>query len=156
MLALTLTSLIVFIIANAYPIVVIEARGVRSETTLIQAVFAVYDAGIAPIAIAAALTVFLFPLLQIALSLYVLLPLLRGRVPHRFVEAMHVRQQIGPWSMVEVFMLGVLVSVVKLSALASVTPEPGLWGFAVLTCLLTALSSFDPHELWNRAAELDG
>jgi paraquat-inducible protein A len=153
MLALTLTSLIVFVIANAYPIVAIELHGERSQATLVRAVLAAYDAGIGPVAIAAALMVFLFPLMQIALFLYVLLPLRRGRVPRRFAEAMHLLQQVGPWSMVEVFMLGILVAVVKLTALVSVTPQPGLWGFAVLTCVLTALNSFDLRELWARAME---
>jgi paraquat-inducible protein A len=57
--------------------------------------------------------------------------------------------------MVEVFLIGVMVSVVKLSALASVTPDAGLWAFAVLTCLLTALHSFDLHALWLRASEVE-
>ena len=57
-------------------------------------------------------------------------------------------------AMASTFVLGLLVSVVKLSAVAAVTLDVGLWGFGALTILLTALSSFDLHELWQRATEL--
>src|SRR5262249_46382775 len=121
---------------------------------LIHAVLTAYDAGMGPVAVITAVCVFFFPLLQLALFAYVLLPLRAGRVPRAFVGAMHALQQMAPWSMVEVFLIGVLVSVVKLGVMASVTPDTGLWGFAVLTCLLTALHSFDLHQLWERAEKL--
>lgn len=152
MLALTLAALVVFIIANAYPIVTIAAQGFVNRTTLLGAVFASYDSGIGPVAVLAALSVFGFPLLQLSLYLWVLGHLRAGRRPPGFVAAMHALRQLRPWSMVEVFLLGILVAVVKLAALARVTPEAGFWGFAALTILLTALNSFDPHTLWQRAA----
>ena len=154
MLALTLASLAVFAIANAFPIVSIEANGVRNQTTLIHAVLAAYDNGMGPLAILTAVCVFFFPLLQIGLFAWLLLPLHAGRVPPGFIGAMHALRQMGPWSMVEVFLIGTLVSVVKLSAMATVIPQTGLWAFAVLTCLITALHSFDLHELWDRVEML--
>jgi paraquat-inducible protein A len=154
MLALTLASLIVFVIANAYPIMTIEAQGVANETTLLQAILATYDSGVGPIAVVAAVTIFLFPLLQLCLYVYVLMPLRRGRVPRGFVGAMHALRQMQPWSMLEVFLIGMLVSIVKLTAVASVTTEAGFWGFAVLTVLLTSLTLFETRELWERAEEI--
>lgn len=154
MLALTLASLVVFMIANAFPIVILEANGVRNQTTLIHAVVTAYDSGMGPLAIITAACVFLFPLLQISLFAWLLLPLRAGRVPPGFVGAMHALRQMAPWSMVEVFLIGALVAVVKLSIMATVIPQTGLWAFAVLTCLITALHSFDLHQLWYRAEVL--
>lgn len=154
MLALTLASLVVFLIANAYPIVTLEANGVRNQTTLIHAVFTAYDSGMGPLAIITAVCVFFFPLLQISLFTWLLLPLRAGRVPPGFIGAMHALRQMAPWSMVEVFLIGALVAVVKLSIMATVIPQTGLWAFAVLTCLITALHSFDLHQLWHRAEVL--
>lgn len=154
MLALTLASLIVFGIANAFPIVSIEAGGERNQTTLIHAVLTAYDFGMGPLAILTAVCVFFFPLLQIGLFTWLLLPLRIGRIPPGFAAAMHALRQMAPWSMVEVFLIGTLVSVVKLSAMATVIPRTGIWAFAVLTCLITALHSFDLHELWHRAESL--
>jgi paraquat-inducible protein A len=57
---------------------------------------------------------------------------------------------------VEVFMLGVLVSLVKLAHLAGVVPGIAIWSFAALMLVMAALSSvFDPRALWQ-SAELAG
>jgi paraquat-inducible protein A len=98
--------------------------------------------------------VFCFPLLQICLYIYVLFPLRRRRIPVAFIGVMHALRQMQLWTMVEVFVLGMLVAVVKLGDEASSTPEIGMWAFAVLTLLLTLLNSGDLEQLWDRAAEI--
>lgn len=154
MLALAIAGLIVLVIANAYPLMDVELGGISSEATLWKIILITFDSNVGAIAVISAVTIFFFPLLQIGFYLYVLLPLRLGHVPPAFAGAMHALRQMQPWSMVEVFVLGLLVSVVKLAGVASVTPEIGLWGFGVLTVLLTALDSFSLHELWDRAVEL--
>lgn len=156
MLALTAASAIVFVIANCYPIVTMELQGKSSHTTLWGAILATWDTGVGPVSVLAALTVFFFPLTQILLFSYVLSALLRGRVPARFVDAMHALRLMRPWSMVEVFMLGTLVSVVKIAGMAVVEPEIGLFAFAALTVLLTTINAFDLHALWDVATEVGG
>lgn len=153
MLALTVAALITLLIANAYPIVTVEVQGTEREATLWGAILASYDTGVRFVALLAALTVFFFPLSQLALYLHVLVPLRAGYPVLGFKGAMHALRVMQPWSMVEVFMLGVLVSMVKLSGLASVAPGIGLWGFGVLTVLLTLLNTFDLHDLWDIADE---
>jgi paraquat-inducible protein A len=153
MLALTIAGAILFVIANLYPIVRLDAQGSTSQTTLWNTILFTLDSNVGAIAVLAAATAFFFPLIQIILFAYVLIPLRLGRRPPAFIGAMHAIRQMQPWSMVEVFMLGALVSVVKLSIVAEVTPEIGLWAFAVLTLLLTALGSFDLREFWDQVAE---
>ena len=155
MLALTLAALVVFFIANAYPLMQLGVGGKTSEATLWQMIVDTYDSNVTPIAVVAAITVFFFPLLQICLYAYVLLPLRRGRVPLAFIGVMHTLRQMQPWTMVEVFMLGLLVAVVKLGGMASSTPETGMWAFAVLTLLLTRLNSRDLGELWEYAERIE-
>lgn len=154
MLALAVAALIVLLIANAYPLMQVELGGITRETTLWNIILITFDSRVGLIAVVSALSIFFFPLLQIALYLYVLLPLRLGHVPPAFAGAMHALRQMQPWSMVEVFVLGALVSVVKLAGVATVSAETGLWGFGVLTLLITALGGFDLRELWDRAAEL--
>jgi paraquat-inducible protein A len=55
--------------------------------------------------------------------------------------------------MIEVFLLGVLVAIVKLSSLAQVVAGPALWAFMGLTVLLTAVLSFNPRAFWEMAFE---
>jgi paraquat-inducible protein A len=149
MLALSVAGLFVLIISNAYPIVTLDARGQRTDATLWKAVVLAQEGGVGGVALVAATTVFLFPLLQLGLYVWLLVPLRHGLAAPGFVGAMHALRLIRPWSMVEVFFISVLVSVVKLSGMAAVSVGPGLWGFAALTLLLTALGSFDLRELWE-------
>lgn len=153
MLALVLTGLVLFAIANLNPIVEMELQGVRRSVALWGAVLATYDAGVGPVAVAAAVMLFFFPLMQLLGFLYVLLPLRAGWRPRHFLPVMHLLRHLRPWSMVEVFMLGILVAVVKLATTSIVTPTAGLWGFAALTLVLTALTAYRPQELWDLAPE---
>ncbi len=99
----------------------------------------------------AALCAFVFPLVRIALEMVVLGYLQLGRRPPALRAAMHTLGLIRPWSMIEVFMLGVVVALVKLGGETTVIPGAGLVGFASLTILLTVLSGFDPDTLWESA-----
>jgi len=56
---------------------------------------------------------------------------------------------------VEVFLLGILVALVKLLEIATIYPKIGIWAFAVLTILVTALTSFDLEVIWDAAEERD-
>jgi paraquat-inducible protein A len=136
------------LIANCYPIVQLDVRAERSATTLWGAIIATFESGYSSLAAMALVCAFLFPLLQILVSLYVVLPLRAGIRPPGFAAAMHALRYMWPWSAVEVFMLGALVAVVKLGNVAAVVIGPGLFGFGALTILLTLVGSFDVDELW--------
>ncbi|MEZ4466226.1 MAG: paraquat-inducible protein A [bacterium] len=74
-------------------------------------------------------------------------PLARGAQAFRFL------QSIRPWSMAEVFMLGVLVSMVKLADLAVIVPGIALWAFAALIPVLAAsMVTLDAEETWRTLA----
>ncbi|MCX7069443.1 MAG: paraquat-inducible protein A [Gammaproteobacteria bacterium] len=149
MLALTVAALIVFVLANAAPIVTMQSAGVTTRGWLMTMVASAWSHGVGPVAAIAAGTVFLFPLAQLALYLFVLHAARLPARPKGFGAAMHGLRWLRPWSMVEVFLIGILVSIIKMSSLARVTAEAGLWGFGVLTILLTALSTFELRALWE-------
>jgi paraquat-inducible protein A len=65
-------------------------------------------------------------------------------------------RQTRPWGMIEVFMIGVLVTVVKLSTMAQVLPGVALWSFGALVVVLAAMLSFDPRDLWHYLEPPDG
>ena len=65
-----------------------------------------------------------------------------------------VIEVIGPWAMLDVFLLAVLVSLVKLKQLATVLPGPGLLAFtAVVVLTILASASFDPRLIWDESAK---
>ncbi|PPE73041.1 paraquat-inducible protein A [Solimonas fluminis] len=155
LLALTLATAIVFVMANVYPVVALNAQGAYNAATIWGAVIATWESGVAPVAFISALLVFFFPLSQICLFAYVLLGLRRGRRPAEFRQAMHALSLMQPWSMAEVFMLGILVAIVKLHGVMTVIPGIGLWSFAILTLLLAALTSYDLQDLWDIAEDVE-
>jgi len=150
-LPLTVASLIMFAIANLFPIVEIEVRGLRSETTLAGAVLALTEAGMPPVALLVLATTILFPLVQLCILVWLLIPLERERRAPGFAWMVRAMQSLRPWGMIEVFLLGVLVAIVKLSSIATVVGGPALWAFMVLTVLLTSVLAFDPRGFWEMA-----
>ncbi len=66
---------------------------------------------------------------------------------YRFIDA------VGPWAMLDVFLLAVLVALVKLGEIATILPGPGLVAFtAVVVLTMLASASFDPRSIWERRA----
>jgi paraquat-inducible protein A len=96
-------------------------------------------------------TTILFPLMQLLILVWLLVPLRRHRRALGFALLVRLMQALRPWGMIEVFLLGVLVALVKLSSMASVLPGPALWAFVALTLLLTAVLAFDPRGFWEMA-----
>lgn len=145
-LALTITALIVFVIANLFPIVTIAAQGQYHSTTLWGAVVALWQDDMRLVALLVLLTTIVMPLLELMITTYLL------AVPRPTPLALRLLVAISPWAMVEVFMLGLLVSVQKLSHLATIIPGIGLWAFALLMLLFAAINSrFSISSLWQQA-----
>lgn len=100
-------------------------------------------------ALVLALTTFLVPMLQIALLLWVLsFASVQRQAPARRI-ALVILHRLRPWSMTEVFLLGALVAVVKLSAWVHVVPGDGIWALGGLTILLAILGTYDPRAWWD-------
>jgi len=149
-LPLTIACLVLFAIANIFPIVAIEINGAGSRTTLLGAVATLATDGRSLVAVLVLLTTFLFPLVQLTVLLHLLLPSSdRHGPPAGFDWLLRSIQSLRPWGMIEVFLLGVLVAIVKLAGMATIVPGPALWAFILLTPLLTSVLSFDPRLLWS-------
>jgi paraquat-inducible protein A len=104
--------------------------------------------------IAAAGTALVAPALFILLRLYVFVPIALGKVPLGFGFCVRSLHRVARWSMVEVFMMGTLVAVVRSAGLASATPGIGLFAYAALTLLLTSILAAGTHSLWKIGSEL--
>jgi len=150
-LALTLAAMVLFVVANTFPIVGLSVNGTLVETTLFGAVHVLYDDGVWPLAGLVFATTLLMPLLDMAAVAYVLLPLKTGHIPRRPDIVLRVLRHVTPWGMIEVLILGMLVALVKLAAIAIVVPGIAMWAFGgVMLLLAAAASTFDPHDIWSR------
>jgi paraquat-inducible protein A len=151
--ALTAAALVLFAIANAFPILALELQGERTSATLAGAVAALWSQNMQLVAALVAFTAIVMPLAEIAALAWLLAPLMIGiRAPH-FGAWFRLLQFAQRWGMVEVFVLGALVSLVKLGHLANVEPGIALWSFAALMLVMAAIeANFDPRDLWIRVA----
>jgi len=150
-LSWTIAGLILFALANAYPFLALKSEGLVHETTLITGVEQLYKQDMRSVAVLVFLTSILFPFLQLAGTLYVLLPLKFNRLPWKVAPVFRFIRGIQPWAMMEVFMIGILVSVVKLAKMASVIPGLALYSFVILIFVMAAVAaSLDPHLVWER------
>jgi paraquat-inducible protein A len=151
-LAWTIAGLILFVVANAFPFLDLKKGDLVRQTTLITGVLELYQQGMRSVAVLVFLTSILFPAVQLGGLLYLLLPLKVKLLPWwKPASVFRFIQRIHPWAMMEVFMVGILVSMVKLGKLAKVVPGIAIYSFAILIFVLAAAaSSMDPHLIWDR------
>ena len=147
-LALTVTALVVFLVATFSEVLSIRLGGTTVGSTLPGAVAAVWDEGDWLVAVATAVTALIAPALYIALRLYVLVPLAVGKVPIGFGPCVRALHQVSRWSMVEVLTVGGLLSLVRLAALAEAVPGPAMFALGLLTLLFAAIESAGLRHLW--------
>jgi paraquat-inducible protein A len=97
------------------------------------------------------ITTILVPAFQLAGFFYVLLPYyFRLRLPKR-MEIFRIVRHFQPWGMTEVFLLGILLALIKLSKMATILPGTALYAFMALMLVLAAiLTVLDPHIIWTQ------
>jgi paraquat-inducible protein A len=149
-IALSLAALGLFVLSNAYPLVVIHSNGTTREATLVGAAVSFFRQGHAALAWLVFITTVLGPFLQIASLLYLLIPLRYKQHAPGQSTIFRLLTQARPWTFVEVFMLGALVALVRLAAFARVVPGIALWSCALLMLTLAALTSrTSPGQFWR-------
>jgi paraquat-inducible protein A len=154
-LALSLAGLVLFVLANSFPFLALKMESQTHQTNLITGIKVLYTQGMPGLAAVVLLTTILAPLAQLLGMLYLLLPLRHNRVPLKFAPIFRLVRWLQPWSMNEVFMLGILVSVFKLAKMAQIVPGIAIFSFfALIVVLAAATVSLDPHEIWHRWEKL--
>lgn len=154
--ALVTAALVLFVAANAFPLLTLKIQGTFIEATILSGCRTLWNQDKGSLAVLVFLTTIAAPLAHMLALLYVLAPLGMG---YRMVGAVRLFRVLGhvrTWSMAEVFMLGVLVSLVKLADMAEIVPGIALWSLALLIPVLTAsLVTLDPDAVWERLVPME-
>ena len=150
-LALALTSLVIFVIANVNTLLRMNVGGRTQSENIISGVQELYVQGYWEIAVLVFIVSIFAPLLKILCVFYVLIPLRHNRqLPHA-TTVFRFYEMLQPWAMTEVYMLGILVALVKLADLATITIGIALYSFACLIPFMAATdASLDDHDIWER------
>ncbi|MGH8596028.1 MAG: paraquat-inducible protein A [Gammaproteobacteria bacterium] len=152
-LAYTCAAIILFVIANLCPIVGLEFEGARNTATALGAVQALYSQDMLLLAALVLITTIAIPALDLGAMAYLLFAAQFGAKPPGLALILRLILTLKPWGMVEVFMLGILVALVKLAHMATVVPGIALWAFGgVMLLLALTAASFEPRDLWIKIA----
>ncbi len=148
--ALVITALVLFILANSFAFLSLKVVGFEQSATILSgvAVLLTNDQWLLGALVFA--TIFLFPLLEIGALLYLLLPYqLNWRLPGQVaVFRWLIRAQ--PWSMMEIFLLAILVTAIKLGDMATLIPGTSMYAFfALVPILAVAFGLIDKRNLWG-------
>ncbi len=149
-LAVSLAALIMFVVANAFPFLAISVSGNTQSISVLSAVLALSAGGMWVLGLLCFGFILLIPLLRVIGLLYLLLPL---RFSYRLPGSELVFRGIvamSPWSMMEIYLLGAVVALVKLASMANIELGLSFWAFALLN-MLSALAAqmVDTHTLWE-------
>jgi len=156
-LALTLAAAIAFIVANTASLMDLSAVGRFASTTIPHGAYEMWMQGQRITAVVVAFCAVIAPGAYILFMLTVLIAVRRPPAPHWVGELLRWSNSMQPWSMGEVMILGIMVSLIKIAELASVGVGYGMYAVGALVVLLAAISiTFDPREVWRRVEWADG
>jgi paraquat-inducible protein A len=153
--AFALAALILYIPANIYPILRMHMYGNYSESTVWEGVVSLANHNQWFVALIVFLASMVIPVFKLGGLLFLVLSsgLRIGRRLRTRTRIYKFIDVIGPWAMLDVFLLAVLVSLVKLGQIAVVMPGPGLIAFTFMVVLnMLATEFFDPKMIWERPA----
>lgn len=149
-LLLSTCGLIFFPAAMGLPLLSLTQVGVRQEASLTEAAFELINAGYWEIALVVGVSAALAPMLNLWLMFCTSYALYRGSSSRLVARLLRINRRVREWSMLEVFLIGVLVSMVKLVGMATLLPGVGLYCFVCLMLSTLLLrSTVDEHELWQ-------
>jgi len=147
-----IASAILFVPANAFPVLVTTTFGTTEASTILQGVVFLYQEGSWVLALIVLVASVVVPLGKLGALVYLMITVQRGSLKsnqdrtrlYRLVEL------IGRWSMLDVFVVAFIVALVQLDPLMSVEPGIGVMYFMVVVVLtMIAAHSFDPRLIWN-------
>jgi paraquat-inducible protein A len=149
-LAFSLASLILLLVANLFPFMTFKMGGLVEVNHLASGVGELGSQGYWELAALVFFATVLAPALRLALLTFVSLALRSGRRPPFLRPALKVAGALQEWAMLDVFLLGAIVAVIKLSDLADVQLDLGMYAFCALILTLSAANSaFDTHSAWD-------
>lgn len=149
--AFSLAALLLMALVHVYPFLTMDAATLRRHLTLAGAAGALMREDAPILGTSIILFTIVAPLVLAGGMIYVCFPLMFGKAAPRAETVAKWMYRSEPWNMVEVFLLGVLVSLLKLAKVADVHFGYGFWAFGgVMLCLAAAVAGIDREELWDR------
>lgn len=157
-LALLITASILYIPANLLPIMITDQLGSSTESTILGGVVLLIELGSIPIALVIFIASVMIPLAKLLVMFYLCWSVHHGppESTRQRTVLYRVTEFIGKWSLIDVFVVAILVALIHLSNLLVIRPGVATIAFAgvVITSMLAA-ESFDPRLMWDQLEKKD-
>jgi paraquat-inducible protein A len=154
--ALLIAAYILYIPANLLPVMTVISFGKGEADTILSGVKELIHAGMLPIALLVFFASITVPVLKLLSLTYLLLSVQYQSQwrPRERTKLYRITEVVGRWSMIDIFMISILIALVKLDAVATIEPGPGAISFASVVILtMFAAMSFDPRLIWDSIEE---
>ncbi len=157
--ALLVAAMICYVPANLYPIMKVTSLGSSQADTILSGVIFLAVHGMWPLAAIVFIASVVVPVLKILSLLALTVSVERGSQwrPRERARLYRIVEAVGRWSMVDVYVVTILVALVHLGSLASVDAEIGAFFFgAVVVLTMFAAQNFDPRLIWDQLVSVEG
>lgn len=150
--ALMLTAYILYIPANILPVMSVVMSGRGEPDTILSGVIALIEGGMWPLAAVVFFASIAVPVLKLLALTFLLVSVqMKSRwEPRQRTVLYRITEGVGRWSMIDVFVISILVALVKLGSLATIEAGAGAFAFSgVVVVTMFAAMSFDPRLIWD-------
>lgn len=149
-LALSLTGLLLLVAANSFPFLSFEAKGQGHSINLVHASAELFAQGFPALSVLVLAFIIVLPMLYLSMLVVLTMPIklnLAWRAPVWFGR---ILSALLPWAMAEVFLIGVLVALIKMMAMATINFGISFWSYILFSVTFTYISAIvDAHRLWK-------
>lgn len=149
--AFAFTSLLFLLVSLPFPFLSFQSQGREQQVTLLQSGIDLFLQGFPFLAGLLSLFILLIPAAILSCYLLILLPLKHGYAHRWMYHLARVLFQLHPWGMAEVFLIGVLVSLVKISSMADLVIGMAFWAYILFAVfLMMTITTVDRWQLWHQ------
>lgn len=153
--AYSLSALVFLGLANAFPFITLNARGLEQEVTLLGSVAVLFTEDHRLLAAIVFASIVLVPAMILCCVAYVSLAIKVGRELPAVRTCLRWSIALAPWNMAEIFLVGILISFIKIVDLADVDLGLSFWAYTLFTLGVVLITlNFDRRELWNQLDHL--
>jgi paraquat-inducible protein A len=156
--ALLIAAMLLYLPANLLPITISSSLGTRQSDTILSGVLYLMNSGSWAIALVIFVASLFVPLMKMVILVFLLVSVQRRSRwrPKDRTRLYRLTELVGRWSMVDIYVVTIMVALVRLGALANVDAGPGAAYFAAVVILtMFAAESFDPRLIWDRMEDRD-
>ncbi|MEO5342562.1 MAG: paraquat-inducible protein A [Gammaproteobacteria bacterium SHHR-1] len=153
--AYLLAALVLYLPANLLPVMTVISLGRGEPSTILSGVVLLWHEGMWPLALLIFVASVFVPVLKLIILAYLLLSVQRASLarPRDRTRLFRLTEFVGRWSMVDIFVVGILVALVQLGEVARIEAGMGASFFAAVVVLtMLAAEAFDPRLIWDRLA----